>query len=224
VEDVNAEVGDKVDVVVLAEDLEPYVALTEADVETIRVPERWRSEGALTEASAVAGMVSTTDLPSGTHLTEDLLEPAPALQPGQREIAILISAETGVAGKVEAGSQVDIVATFSDDGFPRSEIIVTNAQVMDVGDMQASTDEGGLQTGQVVPITFALSVEDALILTHAESFAQQVRLALIAPDDLEPVPSDERVYPLPSQSPATGDAAEGEDIFDSPPDPDDIGE
>ena len=36
----------------------------------------------------------------------------PELATGEREIAILVDAETGVAGKISPGSIVDIVATF----------------------------------------------------------------------------------------------------------------
>lgn len=211
VNDVQAEVGPKIEVVVLSRDVEPLVPLSGEDLDTTLVPRRWAPERAITSPDDAIGLVAATRLEDGTYLTEDILAPPPRLLPGQREIAILIDAETGVAGKVEPGSRVDIVATFGagggrGSGAGRAETIISNAQVLDVGELQVESDEETFEQTRVVPITFALDVTDALVLAHAESFATQVRLALIPPNDDGEVPEDERRYP-----PASDEAPPGED-------------
>ena len=56
------------------------------------------------------------------------------------------------------------------------------------------TASGAFAEGEVVPVTFALSVDDSLRLTYIESFARNVRLALRAPDDQALTSPAERVY------------------------------
>jgi pilus assembly protein CpaB len=126
----------------------------------------------------------------------------PALQPGQQEVAIMVDAATGVAGKITPGSLVNVYATFEGqrDGDPdQSKIIVTNAKVLDVGKITALNPDNnnrGRQPTDAVPITFALSTLDAQRITYAESFAQRVRLALVAPGGGTTVPEQDRTYEL----------------------------
>jgi pilus assembly protein CpaB len=126
----------------------------------------------------------------------------PALQPGQQEVAIMIDAATGVAGKITPGASVNVYATFEGarEGDPdQSKIIITDAKVLDVGELTALKPDEGNRTQQptdAVPITFALSALDAQRITYAESFAKRVRLALVAPGSDTTVPERERTYEL----------------------------
>jgi pilus assembly protein CpaB len=47
---------------------------------------------------------------------------------------------------------------------------------------------------QVVPVTFALDARQALTVTYAESFAQEVRLALLRPGEEAALSPRDRVY------------------------------
>jgi pilus assembly protein CpaB len=71
--------------------------------------------------------------------------------------------------------------------------------VIEIGKItQASetSDQGTAnQPDKQVPITFALSTEDAQRLAYAESFATRVRLALVAPGS-PAVPPSQRTYTL----------------------------
>jgi pilus assembly protein CpaB len=125
----------------------------------------------------------------------------PALKPGEQEIAIMIDAATGVAGKITPGSTVNIIATFTGqrEGDPAmSKIIVANAQVIDVGRLTALEPKGDGQRGasEAVPITFALDTKDTQRVAYAESFAQHVRLALVAPGSGTTLLPGERTYTL----------------------------
>ncbi len=181
----------------LSQDVEAFGVVDEAVWEEVQVPVRWMSATTITDPRETIGLVAGTALPAGSFLQRGMLIEQPSLEQGQREIAILIDAETGVAGKVRGGSVVDIYATFSADGplgqVARSDIIVTNALVLQVGRPTASGDEGFADQA-VVPITFALSVEESLALTYAESFAANVRLAIVGGGDRTPLSPGQRTF------------------------------
>jgi len=186
----------------LKRSIEPQADITRDAYETVQIPRRWAPREALLQEDELAGQVAVSKLPRGAFLQRGMVEPEPQLAPGQRELAILVDAETGVAGKVVPGSIVDIVATFSannDGAVADSQIVVNNARVIAVGQPRAhGADPRNQQADptQVVPITFALSVNQTLFLTYAESFAQEVRLALTRKGDDSKVPRSKRRFTL----------------------------
>ncbi|MEU6378309.1 Flp pilus assembly protein CpaB [Streptomyces sp. NPDC046909] len=202
ISDVKSKVGPEVTAYRLKDDIEPYTPLSAGQFEKTEMPERWLSATAVTDLRDIEGKIAVTDLKKGSLLQSDMIVAQPALQPGQQEVAIMIDAATGVAGKITPGSTVNVYATFAGEreGAPaQSKIIVTNAKVLDVGSLKAlEPDESdrNRQTTEAVPITFALSTLDAQRLTYAESFAERVRLALVAPGDTAPVPDQDRTYEL----------------------------
>jgi pilus assembly protein CpaB len=166
------------------------------------MPERWLSENAVTDLSQVRGKIAVTKLKAGSLLQTDMIVDTPALRPGQQEVAIMIDAATGVAGKITPGATVNVYATFEGqrEGDPdQSKIIVTNAKVIDVGELtslEPDEDSREREPTDAVPITFALSTIDAQRITYAESFARRVRLALVAPGGDTTVPDKDRTYEL----------------------------
>ncbi|GGW85445.1 Flp pilus assembly protein CpaB [Streptomyces malachitofuscus] len=202
ISDVKSKVGPEVTAYRLKSDIAPYTALGTDQFEKIEMPERWLSENAVTDLDAIRGKIAVTTLREGSLLQSDMIVDRPALQPGQQEVAIMIDAATGVAGKITPGSTVNVYATFEGEreGDPaQSKIIVTNAKVLDVGRLtalQPDENDRGRQPTDAVPITFALSAIDAQRITYAESFAQRVRLALVAPGGDTDVPEKDRTYEL----------------------------
>ena len=71
-----------------------------------------RRRRSLRDRARLIGQVALADIPAGSVLQEGMIGSPPELATGEREIAILVDAETGVAGKIDPGSIVDIVATF----------------------------------------------------------------------------------------------------------------
>jgi len=204
VSDVRSEVDPKVTVLALRGDIAANQPFTDDAVGVLELPQRWVGQRTLRDRSSLAGLVAGTDLPRGAILQQGMAIAPPQLEAGEREIAILVNAETGVAGKVTPGSFVDVVATFegenSTTGRPKSEIIVPRARVIDVGQARSRSQSAQPSTtqvaaGQVVPVTFALRIRDELKVIYAESYAREVRLALIKPGDDERIPVRERVYP-----------------------------
>ncbi|EKX62893.1 Flp pilus assembly protein CpaB [Streptomyces ipomoeae] len=206
IRDVNSKVGPEVTAYRLKGDIAPYKELTAGQFEKISMPKRWLSDTAVTDLADIRGKIAVTQLEKGSLLQSDMIVDRPELDPGQQEIAIMIDASTGVAGKINPGSRVNIYATFeekdSDSGKDTSKLLVTDARVIDVGRLtplepnQSSSDRRRTAT-EAVPITFALDTADAQRVAFAESFAEHVRLALVAGgDEATVVVPDDRSYTL----------------------------
>jgi pilus assembly protein CpaB len=201
VSDVDSKVGPEVSAYELKQDIAPYTPLQQGQFTKVSMPKRWLSPTAVTDLSQVTGKIAVTQLKKGSLLQSDMIVPKPALAPDEEEIAIMIDAETGVAGKITPGSRVNIFATFAggqNNGkatADESRIIVSDARVIDVGRITAlqpkNNDDRSLGAEQAVPITFALKTEDAQRVAYAESFADHVRLALL--------PDGQSVSPSPGQ-------------------------
>jgi pilus assembly protein CpaB len=183
---VRAEVGVKTEVLRLKAAVPAYTRITENNLERMWVPKKWSPTTMITDVSQVQDKVAAADLAAGSYLQVGMLITAPSLEPGQREIAIMIDAETGVAGKVHEGMLVDIYATYQQSRNNQQQDscaarIVKAARVIQIGQKVAVKDDKNANsvTETQVPITFALTAADSLKLTREESFAQKIRLALI---------------------------------------------
>jgi pilus assembly protein CpaB len=201
VNDVKSKVGPEVTAYELRTEVKPYTPLSADQFRRVSMPRRWLSATAVTDLARIRGKIAVTTLHKGSLLQSDMIVDQPALQPGQQEVAIMIDAATGVAGKITPGSTVNVYATFEGEreGDPaQSKIIVTGARVLEVGrltSLEPDASDRGRPT-DVVPITFALSTLDAQRLTYAESFAKRVRLALVGPGGDTTVPDKDRTYEL----------------------------
>lgn len=202
ISDVNTKVGPEVSAYQLKSDVAPYTALSSGQFEKISMPKRWLSSNAVTDLSEVNGKIAVTQLRKGSLLQSDMMQRRPELQPGEQEIAIMIDAATGVAGKITPGATVNIYATFAgenDGQASQSKVIVSNAKVLDVGKLTAlepSSDGKSNMGTEAVPITFALNTLDTQRIAYAESFAEHVRLALIASGSDSTIRPGDRTYTL----------------------------
>ncbi|RCV57954.1 Flp pilus assembly protein CpaB [Marinitenerispora sediminis] len=176
----------------LTEDVPPYQPISEDQVEEFAVPARFFDDNVfltgadLDEALGRLGRqpVSATFLDSGTLLQKSMVVDAPELDEGEREIAIMINAETGVAGKVDRQSRVDIYAAYqpNDQQSACAVRVLTDVEVLEVGEIGSEIDAQTGGTNSVVPVTFRLDPEETLRLTYAEGFADKLRLALVSPE------------------------------------------
>ncbi|MEO8689863.1 MAG: Flp pilus assembly protein CpaB [Solirubrobacteraceae bacterium] len=206
VADVRTEVDPKIELLALSKPVKAYESVPDDAVTTITMPKRWAPATALRDRSKLVGKVAGTDLSKDSLLQDDMLVFPPDLAPGQREVAILVDAETGVAGKIGPNSIVDIVATYAGNDqagiAPKSTVVVPAARIIDVGQPKLQGGRGVQQEAQadpkqVVPVTFALTPKEQLKVTEAESFAQEVRLALRRPNETTPLKKGETTYVRP---------------------------
>ncbi|EGX59559.1 Flp pilus assembly protein CpaB [Streptomyces zinciresistens K42] len=202
INDVKSKVGPEVSAYRLKGDVAPYTPLNADQFEKIRMPERWLSRTAVTDLAEIRGKIAVTGLRAGSLLQKDMVVDQPALKADEQELAIMIDAATGVAGKITPGSRVNVYATFPGQrqgAADQSRLIVANARVIDVGRLTSlepdRTDRARRPT-EAVPITFALRTADAQRITYAESFADEVRLALVAPGGTSDTAPADRTYEL----------------------------
>lgn len=138
--DVNSKVGSEVVAYRAKGDIAPYSPLSAGQFEEVSIPERWLSDTAVTDLGQLKDKITLTTLRKGSLLQAGMFVDKPQLQPGEQEIAIMIDASTGVAGKIYSGAKVNIIATFKgakDTEPSRSVIIVANARVLNVGRLTA---------------------------------------------------------------------------------------
>jgi pilus assembly protein CpaB len=217
VSDVDTQVGPKVSVLVLTKDAKKNQAINDDMMVEKLIPRRWAPKAAL-DRTQIVGLVAGSDLARNSILQEGMLISPPQLSEGEREVAILVDASTGVAGRIEEGSKVDIIAAYPGDQSGskpnRSVVVVAGARVLAVGQARLKSS-GGVQDGnapadptQVVPVTFALNKDQELQVSYAQSFAQDVRLALISPGELDSSRTlDETIFK--GDDPKTGAKDEG---------------
>jgi pilus assembly protein CpaB len=201
VNDVESKVGPETTAYKLKSDVPAYRALDASEFEKVSMPKRWVPSTAVTDLADVRGKIAVTPLRKGSLLQGDMIVNRPALKAGQQEIAIMIDAATGVAGKINPGAKVNIYATFEGKGQgdePVSKLIVAGAEVIDVGKLTAlePDQDDSRRLDKAVPITFALDTANAQRVAYAESFASHVRLALIAPGGGTSIAPGDRTYTL----------------------------
>ena len=201
IDDVESKVGPETTAYKLRSDVPAYEALDPEEFEKVSMPKRWVPSTAVTDLADVRGKIAVTPLRRGSLLQADMIVDRPALKAGQQEIAIMIDAATGVAGKINPGAKVNIYATFegrAQGDEPVSKLIVAGAEVIDVGELTAlePDQDDNRRLDKAVPITFALDTRDAQRVAYAESFASHVRLALVAPGGGTSIAPGDRTYTL----------------------------
>ncbi|NJQ08509.1 Flp pilus assembly protein CpaB [Streptomyces lonarensis] len=200
IQDVESKVGPETVAYEVAEEIEPYQPLRQDQFREVLMPERYVPESAVTDLGDLDGKVAVGPLAPGSLLQRDMISDRPELGSGEQEIAIMIDASTGVAGKIYPGATINMYAAYrfedreSTDGEEVEvvRLMVNNAQVIEVGDLTEIPDDR--DRVEAVPITFALENVDAQRVTFAEAFAEQIRLALVAPGEETEIPEDERTY------------------------------
>ncbi len=183
---VNSQVAPMVTVYQAARNVPAYQELGPQNVVPVEIPERYVPPQALREDSQLSGARIGFNIARGTIIGSDMLLPPSDLNADEREIAIEVDAVTGIAGRVASGDYVDIYAVFAspEGSGGNSQVLVQNVRVVSVGGRQTrskQTAEGALREADVLPVTVALSPDDALKVTYADSFATAVRLVGLPP-------------------------------------------
>lgn len=215
VDGVRKDLNPKRSVLVLTRNVPELQPIPIDALRTKAVPAKYAGPATLRDPADIGGLVPTTDLQAGVELQRGMLIEPAGLKPGEREISILINADTGVAGKLRPGDNVDVLATFPADDNNRSpasaRTLIRRARVITIGLPRAAARPGSGQPDQrtaaaagatqqvLVPVSFALRPTLALRLTYAETFASEIRMALIRPGDEDrPLAAGKREFTLPA--------------------------
>lgn len=188
---VNSQVGAKVTVYKLKKDLPAFAPVKKEDVTAVKVPRRWVGSDVYRD-DGFTGRKTFVPLAEGSFLSHASLVPAQEIGKGEREIAILVDGESGVAGRISPGDYVNVNVTMEqpsgDKDLRVSTVLIQRARVVSIGGSQTKSKEDGTQD-KVVPVTFALSEKDSLRLLYAESFGKSVRLSKVPVDETDPAPT-----------------------------------
>lgn len=202
VADVQSQLGPTATQLRVTQDVPFLEPLDGTVIEVVEVPQRYLSEAALTDSAQVLGQVAAYDLQQGTVLQAGAVMDAPQIESGEREVAVLLDPETGVGGKIRPGDVVDVYATFAAQQSPdpqgrpipaTARVVLEGVRIIDIA--PAVTDAAAEFAGdRAVPVTFALTTQEALEIAYVESFAIEIRLGLRVATDTAPLEAGARVY------------------------------
>jgi pilus assembly protein CpaB len=196
VSSVSSQVGPMVTVYKVTKDLPAFTTLSAENTEPVQVPQRWAADNTVLKSADIDGRVTATPMTAGATVSLDGLVPPSDLNPDEREVAVNVDAVTGLAGRVRPGDRVDVFAVFTDvPGLPKQATqLVQNVRVVSVaGQLQVqSPDARSLQN--VIPVTLALTSDQALSVTYASQIAAQVRLIGLPPGVAQDRSKDKKTF------------------------------
>jgi len=179
-----------VEIVVAASDLQVGAKLEERDIKLVRFPQSVIPPGAFTKKAPVVGRGVVLPVSKGEFILPGKLAAAnagsglPALiPPGMRAVSVRVNDVVSVAGFVQPGSRVDVLAT----GNPGSSnerqttTVLENIAVIAVG-KSLERNPNGTDTQNAPVITLLVSPDDGQRLTLA-SQEGRIQLALRNPLD-----------------------------------------
>jgi pilus assembly protein CpaB len=187
-----AAVGPLVQVVIAERELPADRRLRPDDLALRRMPARFVPPDALGSAAELAGARTAATVAAGGYLTAGMLggaggAPEPgALRPGQRAVELAVAGGAALAS-AEAGARVDVLVTSRrEDGGGRSLVALEDVELLG---LRAGSGEGvapgdaDRPAGPTTLATLRVSARQAVYLTAAANFANEVRLLVRPPGD-----------------------------------------
>jgi Flp pilus assembly protein CpaB len=154
------------------------------------VPAGLELAGLLRSADEALGRRTAAPVAAGEPLTQAALGGAPGagaapLAPGERAVAVPLSAASGAAG-LAPGARVDVVASTGEGPAGRTRVVVSDAEVLVTAEAAPDDDLG--VSGEAL---LRVSSAQALRVTAALNFAREVRLLVRPRDEVgsEPPPA-----------------------------------
>jgi pilus assembly protein CpaB len=184
---VNNEPG--VDIVVAVNDLQVGAKLEDRDIRLARFPQSVIPPGAFTKKTQVTGRGVVLPVSKGEFILPGKLAAANAgsglpslIPPGMRAVSVRVNDVVSVAGFVQPGSRVDVLATGNQGGGNdrQTTTVLENVAVIAVGKNLERNPIGDTQSAPV--ITLLVSPDDGQRLTLA-SQEGRIQLALRNPLD-----------------------------------------
>lgn len=184
-----------VTVVSAAKNLAAGSRIEASDVEVSEWPAAYAPKGVLRDAALAKGRVVRRPLAGGEPLFEAALLPvgsqaglAPIIENDHRAVSVKVDPVIGVAGFVNPGSRVDVVATLRDTGGGRREAftktVVQDVRVLAIDQSSEQTRDGRPEIVSVV--TLEVDPGEAQRISYA-AHEGKLQLALRNPIDAEVV-------------------------------------
>jgi pilus assembly protein CpaB len=173
-----ARLGPLADALVARADVRAGKRLAARDLALRRVPARFLPPDALGSAADAAGLRAAVSIPRGGYVTASALGSpdgaatiggAGGFAPGERALDMLVS-NTTAAELGGPGARVDVLVTTGRNGSPgRTRLALQDIQLL------AARPAADDNAGKLVA-TLRVTVRQAVYLTAAQNFAQEVRL------------------------------------------------
>jgi pilus assembly protein CpaB len=173
---VKAGLGPVVPALVARTDVKAGTRVVGSDVQLRQLPARFLPPDALRSSADALGLRAAVAIPRGAYVTASALATpsagdsgAAALAPGERAVDVTVS-NTGAAELGGPGARVDVLVTTGRDGRPgRTNLALQDVQLLAVR-------QGSGQDSDKLIATLRVTVRQAVYLTAAQNFAQEVRL------------------------------------------------
>lgn len=191
------------DIVVAARDIAPGSTLEDGDLTIARVETKNAPTNVASTPSALFRRVAKIQIPKGQIVHESLLAEAGVsgglpgvIRPGYRAMTIEVNEFTGVAGLLQPGNRIDVLARFQDgENGQTTRTVVQNIEIIAVGSDLMNSNQGAKETSALAPDQpqqkkeFAKAITVLVTPAEAEKLdlasANQARLALRASLDTE---------------------------------------
>jgi pilus assembly protein CpaB len=193
VREVEQRVGAAVPVVVAARDLGPGTELTGADLAVKQIPHRFAPRDAPATARQAVGLRTAGPVAAGSPITagvvggEEGTGEVGGLRRGERALEIAVTASAAFMEAATPGARVDVlVSTEASDGRGRTFVALEDVELLGLRPGQAY-DEAALDAGvgadagaprATAFATLRVTLGQAVYLTAAETFTQELRLLL----------------------------------------------
>jgi pilus assembly protein CpaB len=185
--------GPLVEVLVAARDLEAGSRLRPAALAFRRVPARFAPPDALRPGARVVGARLAVPVAAGAYLTGALFEGAgqgrrdDGIRRGERAVTVEVAGGTGVTGLVTGGRVDVLVSTETGPGGGRTQMALAGAELLRLSDAApGGYPEPGADTSSAGPTALAtlrVTLHQAIYLTAADNFANEIRLLPRPPGD-----------------------------------------
>jgi pilus assembly protein CpaB len=191
------ELGDKINVVVAAQDIPAKTVVTEDMVKVDALPMKYVRDSYIRHVIDAVGQITLIGIGEGDILQSNQLIRGLDFDADKTAVTIGVDEVTGVGGLVSPGDYVNVLVSFVNEEtkVKKTFVLLQNKRVLAVGTTSTELGIGPLEEllpeggGQVRggTVTLALSVDEATQLTYASNFAQEVRLTLRRRDSV-PLP------------------------------------
>jgi pilus assembly protein CpaB len=171
VQQVEAQLGDRVNVLVAAKDIPAQVPLSESDLSLVSIPHAFLQPGMVTDPKELDGKVSLVRLGKGDLIVSHALTKRVVIPDGQRVIRLYRTQVVSFDDNLLVGDQVDIVVTVPDAAGKGN--LVTNLYLAKLPVVEV--DAKGVWVGVLVPEAQATGIVGLQVT------ARQMQLLRVTP-------------------------------------------
>ncbi len=194
IEEVESRVGAPTPVVVARQDIRGGTRLQPQMLERMltvqEVPERFVPPDSLTAPQEAVGLRVAAPLAAGSYVTVGDLETAVArdgpagleLASGERVVEVPVA--DGSIGAAPPGARVDVlVTTRPEAGGGRTYVALQEVELLDSRAAAEGVGAAGAAPAAGIVAALRVTLEQAVMLTAAQNFAQEIRLLVRSPED-----------------------------------------